>query len=660
MESAWERYFREDLGEDLGVEARLIRAFSRNAARFNLEPESPALALEMARFLSYLTPLDHLAVTALLLSCIADMRQGSTRSPLRLPGAQEQLLRRFQVLCQEPPPQERESPWARRLFERLQGLLQDRQLQGIVAEEPEAQDRPFLLLEGWLYPQRMWAAEQRLASSLGARLRSPLRFEPRAHQALEEVVRCPREPALSLSNEQLQAVVEAAQQSLTLIAGGPGTGKTSIVVALLQTLVRLGTAPRQLLLAAPTGKAAWRMRESIREGLAALKAPAEADLQLAAELPDPQTLHRLLGYSPRNERFLHHSNNPISAEVLIVDESSMIDLFLMERLSAALAPRCRLVLLGDADQLPSVAAGAVFRDLLAAPIARPKSLRLSRNFRMRADNPGGRSILEVAWRVKRGDPALKGWERGTALIQARRRVSELKRQGVELLPTDHQNLWAFLRWWLIEELGSQDQALCALRERIWSLELEERPALERLFKQQANARLLCLTRSFETGSERLNARLHAILAQEAGRSPDGGFLPGAPVMMLHNDYDRQLFNGDQGLVLHVQQPGGWREMVIFPGETGPRCFSLDSLRGRLELCYAMTVHKAQGSEFDQVGVMLPLRDGPLLSRELLYTAMTRSRRGVIFLGEMELLERAVCRKTQRHSGLSESLERGER
>ncbi|MBU1898842.1 exodeoxyribonuclease V subunit alpha [Myxococcota bacterium] len=643
MDTAFSRFQAEDRGEGYAFAARLLQALRAQAQSFNLDPGAVALAQEIAALPEGLSERERLTLTALVMVMLADVRQGSTRTPLR----EAHLTAQLRLLLD--PRGRDDAGLAARIVQAIPPLLEDPRLSPILGRA-EGDYRPLLLIDGWLYQQRMCFVEGQLAQRLGGRLRAGAARVEGLSAALADIA-ARRVAHLRPTAEQIHAVERALSQALTLIAGGPGTGKTSIIVTLLQALTRLGVEPEQIRLAAPTGKAAWRMRASIQAGLEGLIEPAEADLRLLKEMPAPQTLHRLLGYAPRADRFLHHAQHPLPAQVVIIDESSMIDVFLMARLAAAVPPDARLILLGDPDQLPSVEAGAVFRDLLDAPAAQAHAVRLTESFRMRADAEEGRALLSVARRINEGRVDLFG----PGQVQRVEAPEALRQAGVELINADGPQLERFLRWWYRARIEG-GAALKAARRRRWRLNGDDEDALDEIFQRTAAARLLCLTRSTEMGAVHINTRLHAYAALAERRSPETPFLPGEPVMMLHNDYDRRLFNGDQGLVLDVEG----ELMAVFMGEEGYRAFGLSALsasgaRARLELCYAMTVHKAQGSEFEQVGVMLPILDGPLLSRELLYTAVTRARRGVILVGAPERVERAVRRRVRRDSGLAQRL-----
>jgi exodeoxyribonuclease V alpha subunit len=343
--------------------------------------------------------------------------------------------------------------------------------------------------------------------------------------------------------------------------------------------------------------------------------------------------------------------------VVVVDEASMIDLAMMDRLVRALSSDARLVLLGDADQLPSVEAGAVFRDLCAAL----GGARLATNLRVARD-PGARGIVAAARAVNSGslDP------RTVDGVATRSRVDDLALEGVEILAAPWSEVGeAFLaRWW--ERRVAAEGAFARRASRIYRLrdgvfDDEDRVELHALFDHHASGRLLCATRvhgfpaSADAINERLLARLRWGTALPRGRRRTPELLPGTPVLVQRNDYGRQLYNGDQGLVVRVDRDGaGPQSTAIFARADSFDVFPLDSA-GDLSAAFAMTVHKAQGSEFDHVVLVLPDSDMPLLTRELVYTAITRARRSVTIVGPGDLLARAVARSIERHSGMADRL-----
>jgi exodeoxyribonuclease V alpha subunit len=493
--------------------------------------------------------------------------------------------------------------------------------------------RPLILDGDYLTTEKLMAAEQRLVAALAARRGGPGFSPADIARAMAEV----EESAAPRPTEEQAAVVRAAlDRRFTVVTGGPGTGKTTIVLTLVRALVRLGLTPESIALAAPTGKAANRLDEALREGLARL--PAAADAGLRAALGSAETLHRRLGYSPHAGAFQFGPHNRLPHRAVIVDEGSMIDLFLMERLACAVADEALLVLLGDADQLPSVGAGAVFRDLA------PLGLALTRSFRMDPARAAGRRIFEVAQAVKGGEPPR---------LDVRARAAALAFDGAELVPESERE--ALLERWYGERVSSRPD-FSSLTDGEYQLGEdgfgpEDVARLETLQRHYQSFRLLCLTRGRAAGVEAVNAWLH-----RRHHSGPSLFAAGEPILMLRNDYGRGLFNGDQGLVVRVREGGHVpRLMAVFPVAGRWAAWELASLRDTIELAYALTVHKAQGSEYDDVALLLPETPMALLSRELLYTALSRSRRALVLCGSPAVLAAGVARPLMRSSGVGERL-----
>ncbi|HWN69051.1 MAG TPA: exodeoxyribonuclease V subunit alpha, partial [Haliangium sp.] len=578
--------------------------------------------------------------------------------------------------------------------------------------------RPLILADDCIYQHRMFWCENQLAARLRARLEvaaggapgaegaigaalpeaSPGALNDALAEALSDVLRRPAvvgDAAVLLSAEQEQAVRAAVSRRFTVISGGPGTGKTAIVATMLRVLRRLGESVDALALAAPTGKAAHRMGASIRQALLAVPDRGAMDDELLAGGLEPQTLHRLLGYVPGMDRFRHHENNPLRASTVIVDEASMIDLELMERLLRAVPSETRLVLLGDADQLPSVDAGAVLRDLMLAGTERSSTtggpdatsgpgsagfaLRLTHSYRMDPRNPAGRAILGAAGAINRGDTAAllgdgspgasdaRDGSDGDAnqapgRLAVRSGPEELTWYGIELLDTggsldavhelvDH---WHRTRIAAHPEFQRLATKTYCQRDGQWSA--EDSADLAALLALYEHSRLLTVTRRQDTGSEAINRRLHrrVIAAASVEHSPD--FYPGEPVMMRRNDYERGLFNGDQGVVVRVSENDGpQRFRLVFARSDGFAVFPIDALRMHVELAFAMTVHKSQGSELDEVALILPSEEIPLATREMLYTGVTRARRAVVLVGTPALVTAAASRPGERFSGLADEL-----
>jgi exodeoxyribonuclease V alpha subunit len=512
-------------------------------------------------------------------------------------------------------------------------------------------ERKPLVIDGeWLSTEKMRTVEERFCVRVRAKVaRTALVDDKTIRKSLQAVVAGP--PALS--DEQKAAVRAALSSGLALVTGGPGTGKTTIVVALLRALHWAGVPAESVAVAAPTGKAAHRLEQAIAAGLAA--GPRDlAQIGLSEALPAPQTLHRLLGWSPAKGRFARHENDRLPHKVVVVDEASMIDLLLMDRLFRALGDDARLVLMGDADQLPSVEAGAVFRDLCAGLGA----ARLSKNLRVAAD-PSAHRIVSLAKVVNAGvaDDRLRSVVVATS-------PEGLAFAGVEHVHGPFATVGdAFLDRWWDARIASPDFERTASRvytEDSGSVREEDRADLGTLYDHLAGARILCATRvqGYPACADEINRRLLARLAAAGSVriTRRGAHVPGAPVLIQRNDYERRLFNGDQGVVVKVDRGRGEvpELMAAFARGQGFELWPVDDLPD-LGVAFAMTVHKAQGSEVDHVALVLPDVDIPLLTRELIYTAVTRARRSVALVGGHELLARAVSRSVERHSGIADAL-----
>lgn len=645
---------------------------------YDLPAETVTLAWEIAKLARAAAPEQKRAALSLALAVLIAARQGSTRVPLEGPGPSSDEPAYLDTLAARLGISEPEAEVMKALLEQVRGSG-DGPLAGVLGAPGEY--APLILEGGHLYAQRMLFFEDRLSTALRERMATPALdvAGAKVDEALADLLSRPtfqNGAPVGLSDEQQSAVRAALSLPLTVVSGGPGTGKTSVVLSILRGLLRLGVPAEAMGLAAPTGKAAKRMEESIRRGLSSISKRDAVDEALLTGFPEPKTIHRLLGYVPASGRFRHHENNPLSEKVVVVDECSMIDLFLMDQLVRSVPRGARLVLLGDADQLPSVEAGAVFRDLLpprdaAASDPRNRSVVfLTHSYRMDPSGASGRVILEAAARVNAGqaDRLFEADAEAPPPIRERRAVSDLTFEKLEIVGNTSASREDFLDRWFDERVrGLADFDRLVRKEyRLGpsGFSPADRADLATLRNHFDGFRLLCVTRGAgrPTGAEAVNAALHARALAARPASEDSptlrpAFLPGEPVMMLRNDYDRGLFNGDQGIVLRVSEPDSpsHRFMAVFPRGEDSAVFHLDALRTDLELSYAVTVHKAQGSEFDYVGLLLPETDLPLLTRELVYTALTRSRRSVVILGENDLAKKGIRARIQRSSGIGEKL-----
>jgi exodeoxyribonuclease V alpha subunit len=664
-----------------------LAALCERAGRLNLDQDAVHLAAEIAALEPSLDDDARYAVVLIVLLSLAALQEGSTRLPITGREDAARTARMMDALIGEP----RGNSAREAIAKNIERLLHSHEAPSIIGNTADART-PLLFVDGWLYHQRIHAAEARLAENLARMLAAdaparansrtlsiaPAWAEPRAlSAAIDDVTKRAAifggRPVM-LTELQRAAVATAVGSRLATVSGGPGTGKTSIVVAILRVLARLGVAPEQVALAAPTGKAAYRMRELIAESLAALANPSPEDAKLRGTRFEPATVHRLLGYSPSRGSFRHHRNNPLAQRVVIVDEGSMLDLLLIERLAGALRHDAQLIILGDADQLPSVAAGAVFRDLVPAslgtghPLA-GNSVRLEGSHRTASAGSDGERLRAVADAIKRGESNLLGAETaaGESLIAQRARADDLAFAGVEFFESPTAEVPKFLGRW---ESAAELTLLTSLAAAPFALvdgaiAPQDRERIARLFGVLERARILTVLRAGPAGAEGVNARMHERAGARAGISPwRARLLPGEPVMLLRNDYEHMLFNGDQGVVVTLAGTGdvGPATAAVFvrDGEFVP--YRLEALQDRVALSYAITVHKGQGSEFDSVAIVLPEKPQPdqqlpILTREVLYTAVTRARRSVVLVGRHELIAEAIANPIARYSGLAQALGR---
>ncbi len=524
---------------------------------------------------------------------------------------------------------------------------------------PPGGPAPLVLDADRIYLARYWHAEQRLAANLRRRLASaPPRLDARALAPLFRDL-FPTSPGGTSfdsppsggTDRQAVAAATALASRVTLISGGPGTGKTTTVGRVLALL--LATDPElRIALAAPTGKAAARLGEAVAEQADRLP----VDDELRARLPaSASTLHRLLGYQPRRDRFRHHAGRPLAIDVLVIDEVSMVDLLLMDATISALPAPARVILLGDKDQLTSVETGSVFGDLCAAaglggtsplrsgrsaelyqalsdrrpgtdaPAPEPAgqllqdaAVELTTSFRFR-DQPG---ISDLATTVRRGDAS-----RTLAVLddpehEEVRRLEPPAEVGAVLAPVlDPLN--AYL------DASSPAEALVRL----------------------GGFRVLCARRRGPWGVERLNVAVERYLVT-TGHPVNEGSYPARPILITANDYQLKLFNGDLG-VCWLEAGRMWA-FFPDPNQSESRRLPLARLPPH-ETAWAMTVHKAQGSELDHVLLVLGDVDSRVMTRELLYTGATRARRSVVIVSSADVLRGAVARRSRRVSGLADAL-----
>lgn len=536
-------------------------------------------------------------------------------------------------------------------------------------------DTPLVLDGDRLYLRRFWRCERQVAEAIGRRLQQPSVSPPQLPELLEELFA----GSESQPDWPRIACALAARGSFTVITGGPGTGKTTTVAKLVALLQATAERPLRVRLAAPTGKAAARLTESIG------KAIQQVPESLRDGIPrEAVTLHKLLGARPGTRKLRYGSGHPLHADLVVVDEASMIDLEMMAALLAALRPETRLVLLGDKDQLASVEAGAVLADLCAGaetPGYDPDTaawlasvtgqqpgvldsacgnlrsqlatLRISRRYGehsgigrlARAANAGDAAALASLWQKSYPDllridlaaetdatfaqflcegqaPLQPGDPHAGAGYRAYSQVFRSKRPPPDSEP-------AAFDAWAGEVLVAFD-----------------------------GFRVLCATRRGDHGVDGINQRIAATLLERGLIAQAHGWYEGRPVMLTRNDYGLGLMNGDIGIALLMPTADGEQRLrVCFRLPDGRIKQVLPSRLGDCETVYAMTVHKSQGSEFDHVALVLPDSRNPILTRELVYTGITRARlRFTLAVRDFGVLDWALARRVRRSGGLAQLLD----
>ena len=503
---------------------------------------------------------------------------------------------------------------------------------------------PMILTGERLYLNRLWRNELTVARFF-SETNAPLPCdEAQLRQTLD---------GLFSSGEAIDwqkvAAAVALTRRISVISGGPGTGKTTTVAKLLVALIQLsGEQKCRIRLAAPTGKAAARLTESL--GGALQKLPL-TEAQLALFPNEASTLHRLLGAQPGSQRLRYHAGNPLHLDVLVVDEASMIDLTMMSRLIDALPPHARVIFLGDRDQLASVEAGAVLGDICTyasfgyttaraqelarltgcalepdnSPVAgalRDSLCLLQKSYRFGSDS----GIGQLAAAVNRGDRhSTRGVFDGT-FTDIEKKSLQSSEEYQAMLDDALEGYQYFLT--CVQQQNTPEQVIAAFGEY----------------------QLLCALREGPFGVSGLNDRLEQLLAQKRkiNRLPHSRWYEGRPVMISRNDSALGLFNGDIGIALDRGQ--GLRVWFMMP-EGSVKSVQPSRLPEH-DTAWAMTVHKSQGSEFNHAALILPTQLSPVITRELIYTAITRARQRLSLYTDERVLVQAIAARTERRSGLS--------
>lgn len=463
-----------------------------------------------------------------------------------------------------------------------------------------------------LYLRRYWQLERDVADALAKRSALASAELPDAswvEKTLRRLFQGTPESA------QAAAAKNAIANRVSLLCGGPGTGKTSavaVIVALLtERALRDTQAPPKVLLLAPTGKSAARLGESVSRAKARI---AASDQVLDAIPEEAMTIHRALGMQPTGFHFRRSADHPLEADIIVVDEASMIDLALMRQLLDATPMGSTLLIVGDPDQLTSVEAGSVLQDLVTANTQtwwRGRCTHLTKTFRYAAEQPLGQLVAAI----RAGDP-----------VEVQRILELQEAPDVTWLPFGKLN-------------AELDRAAA-----LWSETLREADPEEH-FARRTRFAILTPYRVGPTGTQRLGAAIAARLSSSP--TPSANVIP---IIIEQNSQELRVFNGDFAMLVGADR----RRAFIQRASEGPYEVAEARLPHYSD-AFALSVHKAQGSEFDEVLIVLPEEDGPLLSRELLYTAVSRARKRVRLVGAPEVIAAAVGRQAQRYSGLVDAI-----
>ncbi len=515
---------------------------------------------------------------------------------------------------------------------------------------------PLIIDSGDLYLNRYWKYQQRLANQINARIaaKDPL---SEAQQQWAQTRLGDYFKDTSAVNEidwQKRAVELALEHRFLIVSGGPGTGKTTTITRLLVLLIeqhqmkrsndsivspakqpKSGGVSFNILLAAPTGKAAIRMLDSIRDVSQTLQNELGLDESILTSMPNQaQTLHKLLGYIPNSAKFTHNQDNPLDADVVLVDEASMIDIALMSKLIEAVPEHAKLILIGDKDQLASVETGSVFADICEGLKDSQNLVTLKKNWRFAADS----DIGQCAIAANQGE--------SNSLLTV---LNDENRSNIALIPPEKVRDADLIKPW----------------DHYFEVLNNPQASLQEIFEAFNQYRILCALRRGFNGSQTMTSRIEMALEKHAfikrRRTSNGqpsNWYHGRPIMITQNSYNRGLYNGDTGIALIREG----ELKIYFPSssktdekENAFQSFSPIRLPAH-ETTWAMTIHKSQGSEFDQVVLILPQEEMPLLTRQLVYTGITRAKKQVKIVANEDVLIAGVKAEVVNATRIEQRLE----
>lgn len=591
----------------------------------------------------------------------------------------------------------------------LAGLEREQWLSGLrnckaVAQGKQAMQEgqsatPFVLVEqqgrALLYLRRYWQAERTIVAGIKARLEPASRISNNDIKRLLTQLFGAKQHDYEETDWQRIACGIAASNHFSIITGGPGTGKTTTVLKLLALLqaerLLRDLPPLAIRLAAPTGKAAARLNESIAQNLNGLALPDLDNLapaKLKAVIPTQvMTLHRLLSPKPNSRQFQHNKSNPLVADIVVVDEASMIDIEMMANLFDGIEPDTRVILLGDKDQLASVEAGYVLGDLCRGAVKghyTPDTAQWIEEVCQQSIDPSyvdprGTTLNQAVCMLRKSYRFVEGGviHRLAALVnEERENVTDNPKwpdleaifqypetvqgqpvlQYLEQPQRDNAQMNHAVKRLLVEGYGHYLDRVAQMPD------IEQGPAAfdgwgKNVLAAHTHFQLLVALRKGDWGVEAMNAKVEQLLLSESKlRSTDALWYFGRPVMVTQNDYSVDLMNGDIGISLLYPVDGVLKQRVLFSDGKGGVRWVLPSRLQSVETVFAMTVHKSQGSEFHHTAMLLPGQHSPILTKELIYTGITRSKKHFTLIsGDQRVLEGAMNTRVERASGLALSI-----
>ena len=515
--------------------------------------------------------------------------------------------------------------------------------------------RPLILDGTRLYLCRYWDYEKKLADTLKNFAGSTYKPFDESHlkESIERIFPRGENDNETDVNWRKVAAFASFRTGLCVISGGPGTGKTYIIARILALLIEQNRE-RQLNIAmtAPTGKATTRLQEAIKK----TKAGLNCDQSVKNAIPDEaSTIHRLLGSIPNSPSFRFNAENPLPYDVVIIDEASMVDLALFSKLTQAIKPQSRLILLGDKDQLASVEAGSVLGDICDTGNIHLFSPSFTEDYRRATgeeigDGTSGAPVAAINDCIIQ---LMKSYRFGkTSGIHAVS-LAVNAGNGQQAIDLIRNSNFSDIHW---KSLPRPDELTRHLKDwitEIYTAYMKTSDPLEALHLFN-RSRILCVLREGPYGVHNLNVVVEHILQKSGLTNRSGRWYHGRPIMITRNDYNLRLFNGDIGITMTDHKRGG-EPSVFFTGLDGS-ARSFPPLRlPEHETVYAMTVHKSQGSEFEEVLLVMSDRDTSVLTRELIYTAITRAKERILIWGKEDISLTAIKRRIRRSSGLRDAL-----